>query len=558
MAPKSKAKVTGHTADAITGRKRDALRAMMKVAEPVAKQPPVVPRGADMILASRCIIPPPESLANKLGDPPACFCFAVKIHDWPSGQCNLKRLGRFGYYTNASDATLEYGRLVQLGWSARRDSTTDICPMKTAQIAPAGWAISATASTYGVDQAMAERDGRPLREVLEEFCKDMDVAVRHHGCRVVAHHIEHAATFVQKELGRVGLTNALDVWTRTARQGYCLMDPELSDWLRRCDGQGRDSTSLNCMSLLDITKCIWPDRQDQKTHTGRPMIDKASPAGVTAGAVCQIYQAILARAFGAKAATTTSGDASTLAPMPKFIRDRLKEPGRIVAVDIETHGWPLGPSRTTLGEFGWHFFAEDRLLDFARVCQLGWACGYADMRRPPERKCYLVKPTDFAITIDATKCHGITQAEAVERGRPLVDVLKEFMADVMAEHASGGRICAHHLSFDAGIILRELRRSGLDNLATTWSRIATDGYCTMNKDMGGWLLPQCSKASQRGGSEKEYLSLKTVAEALNIPDRERLLAHHHNAGADAEAAFQVLATVLRRTRLGEHGAMNAD
>lgn len=390
MAPKSKAKATGHTADAVASRKRDAFRAMMKVAEPVKKQPPVVPRGAE---ASRCIIPPPESLANKLGDPHACFCFAVKIHDWPSGQCNLKRLGRFGYYTNASDATLEYGRLVQLGWSARCDSTTDILPMKTATIAPAGWTISATASTYGVDQAMAERDGQPLRDVLEEFCQDLDRAVTQYGARVVAHHLEHHATFVQKELGRVGLTSALDVWTRTAKQGYCLMDPELSEWLRRCDGQGRDSTSLNCMSMLDITKCIWPDREGKKTNTGRPIIDKANPAGATAGAVCQIYLAILARAFGAKAATITSGDVSTPAPMPKFIHDRLKEPERIVAVDVETHGWPLGPSRTILGEFGWHFFAEDRLLDFARVCQVGWASGYADQRSPPERKCHLVKPS---------------------------------------------------------------------------------------------------------------------------------------------------------------------
>ena len=79
----------------------------------------------------------------------------------------------------------------------------------------------------------------------------------------------------------------------------------------------------------------------------------------------------------------------------------------------------------------------------------------------------------------------------------------------------------------------------------------------MNKDLGGWLLPQCSKTNQRAESEKEYLSLKTVAEVLNIPDRERVLAQQHNAGADAEAAFQILAAVLRRTRRGQHGAMNA-
>jgi DNA polymerase III epsilon subunit-like protein len=128
-----------------------------------------------------------------------------------------------------------------------------------------------------------------------------------------------------------------------------------------------------------------------------------------------------------------------------------------------------------------------------------------------------------------------------------VDVLEEFMADVTAEHGLGGRVCAHHLSFDAGIILRELQRSALDDMACAWSRIAMDGYCSMNKDLGTWLLPQCSKHKFTAESEKEYLSLKTVAEILKIPDREQLLAQHHNAGADAQAALQVLATVLRRT-----------
>ena len=172
------------------------------------------------------------------------------------------------------------------------------------------------------------------------------------------------------------------------------------------------------------------------------------------------------------------------------------------------------------------------------------------MRGPAKCKCYLVKPTDFTITSAATKCHRITQSEAVESGRPLADVLVEFMTDVMAEHARGGRICAHHLTFDAGILLREMRKCGLDDLAATWGRIAQGGYCSMNKDLAGWVLPHVSKADQRGEIEKEFLSLKTVAEALHIPDRDRLLAKHHNAGADAEAAFQVYATVLRRTRLG--------
>ena len=94
----------------------------------------------------------------------------------------------------------------------------------------------------------------------------------------------------------------------------------------------------------------------------------------------------------------------------------------------------------------------------------------------------------------------------------------------------------------------------LDDLATTWSRIAMAGRCTMSKDLDGWLLPQVSKARQRAESEGEYLTLKTLAKVLSIPDREKLLAQQHNAGADAEAALQLFAAVLCWVRPRPHGS----
>ena len=224
-------------------------------------------------------------------------------------------------------------------------------------------------------------------------------------------------------------------------------------------------------------------------------------------------------------------------------------------MDLESHGWPPGPSHTRIGEFGWHLVAEDGLLDFARIVQLGWTKGYTDLRQNPERKCYLIKPDDFTITSDATKFHKITNAEAVEYGRPLPDVLDEFMADVMAECKSTGQVCAHHLEFDAGIILRELRRVGREDLAAEWALIAKAGHCTMNRDLGGWGLPQVSKSSQRSEIEKAFLSMKTVAEALQVPDHAKLLAQHHNAGADSEVVFQIFAAVLRRTGCAVSGRL---
>ena len=128
----------------------------------------------------------------------------------------------------------------------------------------------------------------------------------------------------------------------------------------------------------------------------------------------------------------------------------------------------------------------------------------------------------------------------------------------MAGFADGSVVCAHHFEFDAGVILRELRRCGLDELAASWGRIAKSGYCTMNRDLGGWMLPQVCEDEQRYLIGNDFLSLKTVSKALRIPDSEQILAQHHNAEADAEAACKIYATVLRRSEARQPGAEPTD
>ena len=267
----------------------------------------------------------------------------MKVHDWLPDQRSLGRLGFFGYNTNASPANLEYGRIIQLGWTAGCDSVTDICQTKTATVKPCGWEISEDASKYGVSQTTAEHDGRPLRDVLQEFCTDLHHALSCYGARVVAHHLEQKATFVLKELRRVGLTSECDAWARIAQAGYCIMDPELSEWLCPHNAEGRGSKSG--MTLPAIAAAIWPDREDNKPNTGRPRIGDANLAGLNAAAVRQIYQAVLARASGANAAKISRGDADALLPLPKTIHSKLTRPQRIIGIDLESHGWPLGQVR---------------------------------------------------------------------------------------------------------------------------------------------------------------------------------------------------------------------
>ena len=52
------------------------------------------------------------------------------------------------------------------------------------------------------------------------------------------------------------------------------------------------------------------------------------------------------------------------------------------------------------------------------------------------------------------KYHGISQDHASQQGRPLEEVLQEFIADVIEVRARGGRLCAHQLeTVDGGSLL---------------------------------------------------------------------------------------------------------
>ena len=99
-----------------------------------------------------------------------------------------------------------------------------------------------------------------------------------------------------------------------------------------------------------------------------------------------------------------------------------------------------------LGEYGWHTTRGADVLDFSRAVSIGWSVRYADLLKPCliEPKAVIVQPSDFAIAKKATDVHKITDRAAREQGRPLEDVLREFLTDVNYVCAGGGRLCAHH------------------------------------------------------------------------------------------------------------------
>ena len=507
------------------------------------KAPGAIPRASDVLanVDRACIVQPDDNVASRIGNPHACFCFAVHTHGWPETSQSEQKgdTGVFGYYTVGSKDRLSYARIVQLGWAAGRDAATQILSAKTFTVKPDGFVISGEATEkHGISQAHAEREGRPLVDILREFMDDLDAVVTGHGARVVAHHLEFHATIVQYELGRAGLATERDVWARTARShGYCTMNPELGRWLRLCNGEEIGGvTTKHTPALRDVAKSFWKQKAEVVTSS-------RDTTGTTASLLHRVFMAIVARAHGAKAALAERLGAGA-PPLPAIIAGRLANPAEIISIDIETHGWPSTPTHVRIGSFGWHFCEEEGLCDFARIVQVGWVIGRADLSYPRKVKNYYIKPADFVVTPAATRFHGITHDFAVQRGHPLDQVLMELMEDAETAHNRGARLCAHHLEFDAGIILHELQNCLGGQAASAWTRIAMGGYCTMNADLGGWALPRLSKDVQKVAVGKRFLPLANMAAALKIPQYDDLLSRHHDASADAEVAFLIYAAAL--------------
>ena len=153
-----------------------------------------------------------------------------------------------------------------------------------------------------------------------------------------------------------------------------------------------------------------------------------------------------------KAATLTiMAPSTTSLKIPPSLAGKLRRPDFVIGFDIETHDWEQVPRHVPyVGQFGWEYNRADTALDFSRVVQLGWAICPVDMSTPVTVKTELIQPAGFVISERASKYHSITQEHAIHNGRPIDQVLAEFIADVAEVIARGGRICAHQLETDGG------------------------------------------------------------------------------------------------------------
>lgn len=226
---------------------------------------------------------------------------------------------------------------------------------------------------------------------------------------------------------------------------------------------------------------------------------------------------------------------------------RLGTPDIVLGFDIEVHDWIEGITRKgSIGPFGWYRLRDEISFEYSRIIQLGWTIGHRREETCVQIKNRFVKPSGFQILAKAVAVHSITQEKIESEGIDLAIVLCEFLNDVRDACWRNGRVVAHHLEFDAGCIDREFQRCGLNDLREEWQRVAKNGYCTMNPELGRWIRTTSGR-EVGAGTAKHCEGLQATVRAV-LPAEIHFLGDHHNARCDASLTKAIYTELLKRSR----------
>lgn len=300
---------------------------------------------------------------------------------------------------------------------------------------------------------------------------------------------------------------------------------------------------------------------EQQTKN-EPMNDQCldSPSGRTAGPGRQLVdRAEAAEPDAKKKYKFTLRTRPTAAPRPSIsslvlataspkkpwatLRTKIGDSRVVAGIDVETHGWANVESVGGLGQFGFYCICPPAKL-LARIVTLGWVVG--QVNGEPIRKERIVKPAGFHVEEKATKFHGVTHERADSEGLPLAQVLTEFLDDMLAARQAGGRVVAHHLEFDAGIISNEIDNAGLASRKTEWETFVRAGFCTMDPAVSTWVR-QCAGTAVAPEAHQNILKLPAMVAALR-PYGSWPHWVQHVAGDDAHIHFAVYGALVELVR----------
>ena len=126
----------------------------------------------------------------------------------------------------------------------------------------------------------------------------------------------------------------------------------------------------------------------------------------------------------------------------------------MLAVDVETHDWLDRSTPFHVGQYGHLSFVSAENLNYSRIVQFGWVIfriTNKGMLQVEKKVQECVSDLPVRMSSKAKRFHGLTD-EQLRRGQPLATILSRFGRACDTVQRSGGRLMAHHLEFDAGLI----------------------------------------------------------------------------------------------------------
>lgn len=137
----------------------------------------------------------------------------------------------------------------------------------------------------------------------------------------------------------------------------------------------------------------------------------------------------------------------------------------------------------------------------------------------------LVQPQGFTIPPEVSRIHGITTRMAMEKGRPLKEVMEEF-----ADRIDGvSALVGHNISFDECIVGAEFER-----LRMMTSLFLKPKYCTMKSSVDYCKLP-----GKNGFKSPKLAELHEILFGKGFENA-------HNALADVEATARCFWELKKR------------
>ena len=172
--------------------------------------------------------------------------------------------GQFGHMCCVNECQLQDLRVVQIDWSIGRFDACSDPLTKSLLVKPDGFEISeAAAAKHGITTEKALAVGSPISRVLAELLADF-ADVRRCCGRVCACQLEFDMGVIKCEMERAELHDELHAWRKAAMNGFCIMNPDITDWAcTKFVEHARHHTSIwyrKTISFQDMVRALLPGR----------------------------------------------------------------------------------------------------------------------------------------------------------------------------------------------------------------------------------------------------------------------------------------------------------